>query len=58
VWECPNCGCKGITPDLTFCPQCYAPKIEPAEDTEASAAQAVPDSPQAPVPDGWGEPDA
>lgn len=56
MWDCPKCGCLAIAPGLNFCPQCYAPNDEPAEDLEASAAQAVSDSPQAP--DGWGTDDA
>lgn len=58
MWDCPECGCMAIAPDLQFCPQCYAPRNEPAEATEASAAQAVPDPPQALNDDGWGVPDA
>jgi hypothetical protein len=55
MWDCPECGCQAIAPDLTFCPNCYAPRNEPAGEAEASAEQSVPTPPQAPSTDGWGD---
>jgi hypothetical protein len=33
LWKCTECGCQNIAPDLTFCPQCFKPRVQeqPAE---------------------------
>jgi uncharacterized Zn finger protein (UPF0148 family) len=33
LWNCPECGCQNIAPDLVFCPQCFKPRVQeqPAE---------------------------
>ena len=28
LWDCAECGCRAIAPDLGFCPQCHQPKGE------------------------------
>lgn len=57
MWDCSECGCMAIAPDLVFCPQCYTPRSEPAGEQEASAEQSVPAPSQA-LDEGWGSSDA
>lgn len=28
MWNCGNCGCQNIAPDVADCPQCFTPRAQ------------------------------
>lgn len=44
MWNCDQCGCQNIAPDLGACPQCFKPKDSepPAEPSDKAKTRRKP----------------
>lgn len=47
MWECVECGAKGIVATLDFCPHCFSPR---AEKESGEVVEAVPNGSEAGTP--------